>query len=75
MVIQITNGNRARFKFRNATSVVYYGRDDELVVGEVPIVENEIPARSTVNLTTSAVLMASRMKTAAVGVLPPGGLI
>ncbi|CAN1124141.1 hypothetical protein LINPERPRIM_LOCUS3597 [Linum perenne] len=71
MIIQITNSNRARFKFRNATSLVYYG-DDDLVVGEVPVIENEIPERTTVNLTTSAVLMASKMKTAAVADIATG---
>ncbi|CAN0914510.1 hypothetical protein LINGRAHAP2_LOCUS28616 [Linum grandiflorum] len=73
LVIQITNRNHIGFKFRNATSVALYGHDDnQVVVGEVQIVENEIPTRSTVNLTAPAVLMASKMRRVAVGDIARG---
>ncbi|CAN1220286.1 hypothetical protein LINPERPRIM_LOCUS1842 [Linum perenne] len=69
MIISIDNGNYAGFAYENATTLVLYHDD---VVGEVPMLANEIPPRSQVNITTSAILMASVLKDKAVAELGTG---
>ncbi|EEF32651.1 uncharacterized protein LOC8264283 [Ricinus communis] len=60
MVITIGNPNYGSFKFRNSTGYVNYRGD---VVGEIPVAEDLVPARSKTNITTSADLMAGKIMT------------
>ncbi|CAL1406965.1 unnamed protein product [Linum trigynum] len=58
MVVGIGNENYAGFKFGDATGLVTFGDD---VVGEAPILGQEIHPRSSVNITTWSVLMPAKM--------------
>ncbi|KAI4305123.1 hypothetical protein L6164_028509 [Bauhinia variegata] len=56
--IIIQNPNYASFKYHNSTAYVNY---HDLVVSEVPIKAQFIPARSKINLTTSADFMVGKL--------------
>lgn len=57
--ISVKNPNAASFKFRNATTTVYY---DGSVVGETRTPEGRAPARRTVSMSLTAVdIMADRI--------------
>lgn len=58
MVITIDNPNYEGFKYKNTTAYVTYR---ETVVAEVPIVQEHVPARAKLNVTTSADLMVSKL--------------
>ncbi|KAI5599596.1 hypothetical protein BDE02_02G206300 [Populus trichocarpa] len=58
MVVTIDNPNYGSFKFTNSTAYVdYHG----VIVAEVPIQADLIPAHSKVNITTSVDLMADEL--------------
>ncbi|KAI4305118.1 hypothetical protein L6164_028504 [Bauhinia variegata] len=58
MDITIKNPNYASFRYYNSTAYVNY-RD--LIVAEVPMQGQLIPARSKINLTTSADFMVAKL--------------
>ncbi|XP_027348223.1 uncharacterized protein LOC113859717 [Abrus precatorius] len=58
MVITIVNPNYGSFSYSNSTGYVKY-RDT--IIAEVPLVSNSVPARSTVNVSTSAGVMTGKL--------------
>ncbi|KAI4305128.1 hypothetical protein L6164_028514 [Bauhinia variegata] len=58
MDITIENPNYASFRYHNSTAYVNY---HDLVVSEVPMKAQLIPARSKINLTTSADFMVGKL--------------
>ncbi|XP_071723207.1 uncharacterized protein [Rutidosis leptorrhynchoides] len=60
MIITIDNRNYGSFKFQNSTAYVdYHG----MIVAEIPIGEDLVPARSKINITTSADFMTDKLIT------------
>ncbi|CAN1165180.1 hypothetical protein LINPERPRIM_LOCUS33600 [Linum perenne] len=59
MIMSIHNRNYASFRFENATSNITYNGEQ---VGEVPIMQGKMPARSVMNISTSATLMVEKLR-------------
>lgn len=60
VAITIVNRNYGSFRYENSTGYVNYG---DVVLAEVPMETENIPARSTVNVTTTADFMVGKLIT------------
>lgn len=58
MIISIDNPNYGGFKYKNTTACVTY---HDAVVAEMPLVEEHVPARAKLNVTTTADLMVNKL--------------